>query len=653
MKSRVSFIIIYLFLYRPLTASQDLKILSSTSSSLIIEYTPEVIDTSEVAINGRVYKKFNLKNAVFEENESWGMPGIPYRVINIGVPSEFGNTIQIINSIFNTITGSIVPTQTPVQDKNSVSYQYILNENYNEYKSGDLVAFGEFGYVREIAVQSIKICPIQFDPASNNIKLYNKIVFKINFAQQHNNSLIEDKYIEDAVINYDIAKKWGKVNDSLKKRKEIVNSVLAQGTWYRFKAPEEGIYKITRSELESIGIDALTVDPRTIKIYNNGGYVLPEKQTAQAPTNLLENAIQVVGEEDGVFNEGDYILFYGRGVDFWEYGRNSDIWEHGETSNKIIRRKNWYTKNNFYWITSGGTKGKRIENKNSLNQSNVFMQTTTDAFAFVDDDKINVIQSGRVYLGDKFTPEKETYTYENSLDNIIPDSKIEYIINFANGVQTSDRLPLRIYEHDQIITSSNLAPANGLHDHVRMNKISSTYKTILPEDKSQLKINFDIRIGTSDEGYLDYLEIRYLKNLTASSDQLIFFPKDTSAVNEYAISNFSNSSIHVFDVSDFSSVKEIINTEVNDGQIKFQMQESIGLSGKYIALNENAFKKIENLEKVENSNIHGISQGAEYIIITDKKFKDEAAEIIGKDGCIDFYMPSEYSYGLFKYKIED
>jgi hypothetical protein len=41
--------------------------------------------------------------------------------------------------------------------------------------------------------------------------------------------------------------------------------------------------------------------------------MLPEKNGDACPDDLLENAIVVVGESDGKFNTGDYILFYAVG----------------------------------------------------------------------------------------------------------------------------------------------------------------------------------------------------------------------------------------------------------------------------------------------------------------------------------------------------
>ena len=45
----------------------------------------------------------------------------------------------------------------------------------------------------------------------------------------------------------------------------------------------------------------------------------PEIVNAPNPNDLVENAIIVSGEADGTFDTDDYILFYGRGTNFWDY----------------------------------------------------------------------------------------------------------------------------------------------------------------------------------------------------------------------------------------------------------------------------------------------------------------------------------------------
>lgn len=66
--------------------------------------------------------------------------------------------------------------------------------------------------------------------------------------------------------------------------------------YYRIPIVEEGIYRITYSQLQSAGISISSIDPRQIQIFHNG----------------TEQAIFVFGENDGIFHNTDYIEFYGK-----------------------------------------------------------------------------------------------------------------------------------------------------------------------------------------------------------------------------------------------------------------------------------------------------------------------------------------------------
>ena len=54
-------------------------------------------------------------------------------------------------------------------------------------------------------------------------------------------------------------------------------SAMASGDWYKIGLPETGVYKLTYSDLTELGINLANIDPRQIRIYHNGGGVLPGK----------------------------------------------------------------------------------------------------------------------------------------------------------------------------------------------------------------------------------------------------------------------------------------------------------------------------------------------------------------------------------------
>jgi len=134
------------------------------------------------------------------------------------------------------------------------------------------------------------------------------------------------------------------------------NSVLSTGKWYKIGVKNTGIFKITYSDLVNMGINPSTINPHNIRIYGNGGGMLSESNEIPRPDDLMENAIKVVGEEDGSFDENDYILFYGQSPNTWTYNTQSQLFEH---------TKHLYSDENYYFLTVDLGIGKRIVNQNS------------------------------------------------------------------------------------------------------------------------------------------------------------------------------------------------------------------------------------------------------------------------------------------------
>jgi len=613
---KYKFLLVILFFVLNLVANaQDLKILSSDKSSIIIEYRPIFKDTLTISASGNSFIKLNLLGGYVENITESGFPQIPVREINIGVPSEFGNTIQILGADYSTLNGRYVPVPQLPKDSLSSAVNYIVSEAYSSFTAPDIVAFSEFGLVRNLPVQSIKIHPVIFDVSSNVIKIYKKIVIKISYASSPSNrELIEDNTFQSIVLNWETAKNWGIAGKKLLKTSA---SVLAAGDWFRFEAPDEGIYKIDRTFLQALGIDVSAADfnPRTIKIYNNGGYPLTEDLSKSNNQGLIENAITVVGEDDGRFDTGDYIIFYGRPQEFWEYRSSAQ---------KIMRIKQPYSKKNYYWLTYGGTNGKRISNKQSLNVSGAYQQTTTLAFKSLDKDSVNIGKSGRDYFGDQLDNTTKSKTYLTTLNGIVPASVIKYNFRVANA--STAAFPFNIEESGTLIYSANVF---GTYRFIfGIEKVGSVlYGGQLTDERSNLK--FSINTSSSNASlYIDYFEIVYQKQLKSFSDYLLLFSKDTTAAIEYTLSNFSSSSIQTFDVTDFANVKNIDSAVISGGQFKFQSAETQGKVSRYLAVTPEAYKTPTNGVKITNSNIRGNLAGSEMIIITAKDFKTQAERYV-------------------------
>ncbi|MFZ1288620.1 MAG: type IX secretion system sortase PorU [Melioribacteraceae bacterium] len=609
------FLIGFLFLSAFVAAQDDYKILSSSSNSLIIEYTPIYDDTTLSIYNFETFRNTLIRNCNLKENLH-GLPEVPKRVFTIGVPQEFGNNLRIINSNYKIINGNLKPIPNIEKNNGFVEYNYVKSSDYNNYQQPEIVEFGEFGKVRDAQVQDIIVNPVLFDPIFSEIKFYTKIVFQVDFASnpnQNRNKISE--FATDVILNKEIAKYWGSEKNLSKVSAQ--NSVLAEGVWYKFEAPTEGIYKIDKAYLTELGIPVNSVDPRTIKIYNNGGKILPWNISAERPNDLVEHAIFISGEEDGTFGDNDYILFYGRGVDFWEYNI---------VSNKITRNKNYYSKKNYYWITYGGSTGKRMETQNNLTATPNLIQTSTKAYVFRDEDNQNLMGMGLLYVDDNYNSTTKSKTYTNMLNEFISDSLVNYSFQFINGAKQQNLLTI---DENSTRIFSRLIPGASTSDQTYRYGASirtfASFQGSLPENRSVLKFTFT-PATISDKGHLDYFEIEYHKNLTATDNELLFFSNPIDGNIKFNGNNFSGSDFKVINVSDFANPK-IVDVEISGGSFSFTSFENSEFSSKYLAVHSAKYKKPNKGVKETNSNIRGETQGSKYIIISPLVFKDQAERL--------------------------
>lgn len=595
----------------------DFKILSSNNNSIIFEYTPTYLDTSFRVFENKQFLNVEIKYGLIHEDNIWGTPAVPERRLNVGVPDEFGNSIKVLEASYIKRTGELIPIPKFIKENDLPTAVYEKSPKYSDYADyPELVSFGDFGISRGMPIQTIRIFPVKFETTTNTVNLYNRIVFQVKYSSSRGNGANQDdEMLKLSIINYDIAKSWIESDKSLKKK--VVNSVLSTGEWIRFEAPEEGIYKIDRALLESFGVDPAALDPRTIKIYNNGGKVLPENVNEERPLDLVENAIIVSGESDGSFDASDYILFYGRGTNFWDY----DFFESDNASGTIKRFNHPFSNKNYFWLTYGGEIGKRMEGKQSLNTVPDFVQTSTIAFADLEVDKINLAKSGREFFGDDFSKSISSRTYITTLNGRINSEQIKYKFRFINA--SRDNFTLKLFENSNPIFAKNLTGYSGDYKFGISYIESTSYTEPLPDNRSALKFQLETSSVTAI-GYLDYFEITYTKELKAFDNKILFFSKDTTAIVEYYLNGFASSNIEVFDVTDHSDVKLITDHLLSGGDCKFLVNEETGLINKYLGIGNGQYLTPINPETVANSNLRGIQDGAKFIIISHKNFLEAA-----------------------------
>lgn len=394
---------------------------------------------------------------------------------------------------------------------------------------------------------------------------------------------------------------------------EAINSVLADGTWYKLKISTTGIHKISSTELASIGIASSGLDPRKIKIYGNGGGTLPEANREFRYSDLQENAIYVAGQEDGRFDASDYILFYAQAADTWNY--DSD-------DKRFIHQKNPYADFSYYYIMVSSENGKRIANSTTPDAPANHTTSIFVDYAFHETETYNLIKSGRQFYGELFDVQTD-YNFSLTLTDYIPGKKVSLAVASAAKAYQSSKIAIsnnNTLLHNQSFTA---LPASSLETQYA-NRSYDTLSFTPTSESNSLKFSYSKPLASS-QAWLDYYEVNYLRNLLFRAPQLSF--RNPMVSGQGNITTFTlqqaGSSVIIWDVTDATQPQWVQATSNGNNLVFKSSTENLR---EFIAFDNSGFYTPEAVGKVANQNLHGLV-GTEYIIIAHPEFMAQAQEI--------------------------
>lgn len=394
------------------------------------------------------------------------------------------------------------------------------------------------------------------------------------------------------------------------KRIYASSSVLSTGEWYKIGVTRDGVYKLSYSFLQSMGMDPASINPQNIRIYGNGGSMLPIQNSQYRPDDLIENAIYVSGETDGKFDGDDYVLFYGEGPQRWILNGNS-----------FNHVQNLYTDTNFYFITPDLGSGKRIATQSTL-PTFIKVVSTFNDYGFYEKDLLNPIRSGKEWLGETFNIVTD-YDFIFSFPNISSEAPVN-LRTVVAGRTTSGQNIFTIKANGQTVGSIPIGLVSG--DYTNSFAMPAEGQSSFAASSANLNIHISMSKGSSGaQGWLDFIEVNVRRNLVLSGDQIIF--RDINSVGsgtaKFQISNAIVNTV-VWDITNPRDAK--IQSGNLTGNI-FEFISSVDSLRRYVAFNKTAplllpfFK-----ERVPVQNLH-LPVNAEMIIVTASLFKKEADEL--------------------------
>jgi hypothetical protein len=525
----------------------------------------------------------------------------PTKAVSYGDFEVMMPQFDLKNFQFKTDTGQIIYNlKIPQSTSVSESSLQISNVVYESISVADL---------GELETKSI---PSAINAKLSNSKSRDKHIAVLSFFP-----IIKDGsgYRKVKSLSYSFSSGTARLTSGNNNFNVISNSVLSTGEWYRFYVVKSGVYILNKTFLQSLGINTAITDPRKIKIYGNGGRMIPLRNDVYYPEDLAENAIQVIGEGDGVFNDSDSVIFYAEGVD--NYNKDSDTFN------------NLYADKSYYYINVQGQDGKRMAPMSEPTGATTLTINNFNESQYHEVDLVNIGRLGRRWFGEDFDINSEqSFGFNMPGINTAVPVKLRIIAGGTSSVPTT--FSVKVNNTD---IGNMTIPKLGKFDAARADSLTSN--NITAAENMVVKLTYNNNGVPSSKAYLDLIQLRYERALKGYGKQFRFQYNAAATgigIAEYQIPNASGIN-QIWDITDiYNATHTPTNTQSN-----IAFKANLGELRKYVAvaLNDLYTPLKEAQTRVFNQNLKGNifkdAQGnfadIDYIIVAPYAFVPQAERL--------------------------
>jgi len=574
-------------------AGSGLRLVSSDSQGGVLELTVDGFEVDAVEHEGSIYQRLIIPDMV--QTDVPGQPQIPTRGTLLGLPSAEEVSLEILEADYETLNGyrlypaprlEVAGANVDEFTPDGVQWAFTLDqETYatNAFYPGTPVEIGYIGHMRDQAVAQIQFYPIQYNPTSGEVRFYRRILARFTSdlplaattAENRGASPAYEDLLGSALLNYHTLTRPPVIKDPPPSGGGVF--VTDSDPALKIGVTQDGLYQLTPSDVTGAGFDLSGVALSTIKIRNRG---------VEIPI-YLHNP-----NSNNTFDDGDYILFYGTAMD------------------------DMYTTKNVYWFEAGGANGLRMGTRDGA-PSGGTNPTHFPVTRHIEEDSYywQRLPNGEgqdhwFWEGRLSAPESRDYSF--ALNNISTTASTMVV-----------RVRLRGYtipEHRSRVYLNGVE----IDDQTWSGQIGYTHEVAVPhshlnEGGNTIRVE---AVGSAlNQFFVNWIEIDYWDTYVAENNQLLFGAPN-GGVFQFEVTNFQDSQIEVFDVTDPANVTRIINPSIiaNGGDYEIQFQDTATAETRYLALTAAQRKSPASIELERPSSWRSATNGADYIIITHQDF---------------------------------
>ena len=372
--------------------------------------------------------------------------------------------------------------------------------------------------------------------------------------------------------------------------------------------------------------------------------MLPQLNSSDRTIDLIENAIFVEGESDGIFNNNDYVLFFANTTDHLQYQAQAGTFSY---------EHNLYVDSAVYFITIKDSPGKRISRRSNVENTFPEVSTYADIQIHELDLAKEFVFGGRMWFGERFAGSNSTLNLDFNSRNIVEGSNISIIASFMSQAFAVSSFDVNF--NGQLIGNQVMSPLIEGTYEVKGDIKTDTFRVtsssaVSASDLMTIQIKYHPAATGASTGYLDYVLVQSEKELTYNNGLHIFNPHGLDS-QTFQVTN-ANVNMRIWDVTDPT---DIIEQEyvMSDGSAQFGIEL---FREQFILFEGNNFPLPTFKGRVNNQNLRGLGP-ADALFITHKNFLSETNRLAQfrtqHDGLVIHVVTVDQIYNEFNSGMQD
>lgn len=585
------------------TSPAQFRLLQSDADHVVLELEVSGYTRQARSVGRANYVVLSIPDLGFTGEA--GKPQMPVKGTMIGIPNGAQPSLKIVVDDVQRVMldAPPLPVPTPLiqrDPKRAVPREAgeTFSPNAATYGANrpyptDAARIGTDSKLRSQRYLTIQFYPLQYNGATHELTFHRRLRVEITFSypagrtsQAVGGTVNEGTFepmLQKSLFNYDSAKAW--------RARTVPARASAKATQtseplFRIGVNADGMYKVTCAQLQAKGADA-GLDPNTLRVYKD-----------YYQTNELR--IYQSWQSGDSCDDNHYIAFWGLGL------------------------TTKYTDTNVYWLTYGSsTAGKRMTTRDGSGSG--LTPATPDPYT-----QTTHLEDNLYYFSDVPGPieglERWYWTYVSAGSSWTTNFTVA---DLATTTPNSATLALSLAGYTdgahQIQVSVN-GYTTPLTEIVQSGQGPFTGTVLFPMAYLANGTNsISVVESASDSiAVVNSFDVGYTRAYVALTDTLRF-RQPTSGAWQYTITNFSNSTLQAFDITDPLNVVRIVTPTITqpDTTYTYQFADNQTTAREYVALATAQFKTPTSITLDSSSDLKN-STGAQYLIITYDDFYTSA-----------------------------